>query len=107
MTDKTRLPRLAPADRSAWLLNVALAHARKVGYVNISRKSLAGAAGCSTGLITHRFGTMDDLREELMREAVKQKDLIVIAQGIAAKDAIAMRAPKALREEARQAFARQ
>lgn len=100
MTERKRLSRLDPLERRAELLDVALTLAKRRGYLNLTRDALADAAGCSQGLVTKRFGSMAKLRKEVMRAAVNLEVLEVIAQGIAAKDPVAMRAPAELKARA-------
>jgi len=100
MTERKRLPRLPPDERRAELLDVALNLAKRKGYLNLTRDGLALAAKCSQGLVTKRFGTMEKLRKEVMRAAVARGVLEVVAQGIAAKDPVAMRAPSELKAQA-------
>lgn len=100
MTERKRLSRLPPEERRAELLDVALKLAKRKGYLNLTRDGLAAAAKCSQGLVTKRFGAMDNLRREVMRAAVARGVLEVIAQGIAARDPVALRAPAELKAQA-------
>ena len=102
---KKRLGRLPPEERREKLLDVALSVAVKKGYLNLSRQNVAEAAKCSTGLITRRFGDMETLRREVMRAAIDREVLVVIAQGVAAKDKLAMKAPAELKARAAGALA--
>lgn len=96
MTNK----RLPPTERSAQLLDVALALAERHGLANIRRDQIAEAAGVSQGLVTERLGTMIEMRRAVMRAAVKRECLAVIAEGLATRDKYARRASPELRQRA-------
>lgn len=74
--------------------------AQKIGYQAVRRRHVAEAAGCSPALVSFYFGTMDNLRKEMMRDAVTRGDTAVVAQGLAAGDRIARRAPAELKQKA-------
>lgn len=97
MTTPNRLP---ASDRKQQILSTALHLAESHGYSNVTRQHVADALNLAPGLISHYFGTMESLRYALMQEAVRGEVLRVIAQGVVAKHAVAMRAPKVLRARA-------
>jgi AcrR family transcriptional regulator len=94
--------RSAPADRTRELLAVALELAATRGWRSITRDDIAVAAGVSPALVSARLGTMDALRRSVMRHAVVQRCVPVVAQGLAVKDRQAMRADETLRAAAAQ-----
>ena len=98
---------LKNADRTDQITGVALALAGKVpgGYKAVSRDAIAAAAGVSPALVSHRLGTMDNVRRAIMRAAIKAEDVKVIAQGLAIGDPHARKAPEALRQKAAQLIA--
>lgn len=79
------------------ILDAALAMAVRHTYQAMTRRHVALHMGASPSLISHYFGDMDGLRDEVMREAVARPHLQVLAQGIAARHPIAMRASAELR----------
>lgn len=97
--------RLDPKQRTQQILSAAVKVAKRNGYLNITREDVAAEAGCSIGLVTLRFQTMTQLKRAVIRHAVKEQVLEVIAQGIVAKDAHALRAPEELRKQAVAALA--
>ena len=99
--------RADPALRKEAILRVALDLASRDGYLKITRQQIAEAAGVSTGVINQRFGTMDSLRSDLMRRAVKMQCLPVIAQGLVSKNPHAMKAPIELKEKSLGVFSGQ
>lgn len=92
--------RLTPTDRQKQILDAALDQAQQLGFSRFTRRDVAQAVGVAGPLVTHYCGTMDQLREEVMRMAIRGKVLSVIAEGIVARDPIARKAPKKLRDEA-------
>lgn len=73
-------------------------------YLRITRDEIARKAGIPPTLIAYHIGTMATLRRDIMREAVRVGCLPVIAQGLAARDRHAMKAPKELQERALQSL---
>jgi AcrR family transcriptional regulator len=103
-TDNT--PNRLPAnDRRAQILDEALRCAEVYGYTNITRQMVADRLGLAPGLVSHYFGTMDDLRRDVMRHAIKRENLRVVAQGVIAGHPVAMRAPRDLKSRALAALA--
>lgn len=92
--------KLAPKDRKAQILGVAVKQAETDGYQNIERAKIAAAADISPGLVSKYFGTMSDLKRSVMRAAVRNGCLPVIAQGLALKDKQACKAPEELQRAA-------
>jgi AcrR family transcriptional regulator len=82
------------------ILAAALRVSVTVGYNRITRDDIALAAGCSPALVSEMFGTMTCMRRALMRAAVANAVLPVIAQGLALRDPHALRAPAELRAAA-------
>lgn len=85
----------------AWLLDAAMADAREHGYTNMNRERIARRAGCATGLVTTRLGTMAKLQREVMRAAVTRGDARIVLQGLAVRDRHALKAPPELQAAAR------
>lgn len=93
--------RRAPAAlRKEHLLKTAVELSVDKGYNNVTRDGIAEAAGVSFGLITKYFGTMKQLRREIMRAAIKQEIPEIIAQGLANGDDRAKKAPVELKAKA-------
>lgn len=97
--------KLEARERTAQILAAALKLAAKDGYGRITREAIAAAAGVSPGLVTHHMGTMEQLRRDVMREAVRAECLPVIAQGLVARDRHALKAPDPLQKKALASFA--
>jgi len=95
----TRL-RLDPKVRKAALLKVSLDLAAKHGIHHITRDMIALAGDVSPGLVSQYLGTMDALRKLVMREAVKQQVVPVVAQGIANRDRATLKVSDELKQKA-------
>lgn len=78
--------RMAPADRKASILDAALAAARKHGYNDFRLVHVAELAECSTGLVMSYYKTMAQVRRDVMRAAIRDELLPIIATGIVLKD---------------------
>lgn len=94
------MPRLKPKERHKLILNAAIQLAREKGFENLTRDSIAQAADVSHGLVTYYYNTMKQVRRAVMRAAVKQEILEIIAYGLATANPHALKAPSELRERA-------
>lgn len=93
-------------ERTAALLAAALQAALAHGWGKVTREQIAAQAGVSPALVSARLGTMDAMRRSVMRAAVRQRCLPVIAQGLVARNAHALAADAGLRQEAMEAACR-
>lgn len=82
------------------LTAVALKLAASSGWRTLTREKIAEKAGVSTGIVSYRFGTMNELRRTVMRAAIAQEVLPVVAEGLALGDRFAKAAPPELRQRA-------
>lgn len=88
--------RLLPKDRRAEILQSALKVATVAGYDKLTRAQVAAHANCAESLISAYFGTMCKFKRTIMRTAIKEKELTIIAQGLVAGDKYARKADKSL-----------
>ena len=88
----------------AEILDAALDVAERGHYLQITREDIASAAGVSPGLVAYYLGPMDRVRDAVMTEAVRVERLAVVAQGLSARDPIALEAPRVLRHQAARAL---
>jgi len=93
--------RVPAAMRKENILQVAVQLAAINGYDKITRDGVAEHAGVSMGLVTKYFGTMNQLRRDIMRAAIKREVPEIIAQGLVNGDARAKKAPDELKEKAK------
>lgn len=97
--------KLQARERVAQILKAALDLCSvEAVYYRVTRDQIAEKAGIPPTLITYHCGTMADLRRDIMREAVRVECLPVIAQGLAARDRHATKAPEDLRLRALQSL---
>lgn len=92
--------RMKPEVRREYILGVALDLAEVKHYLKITRFQLAEQCDISEGLVTHYFGTMTKLRRDIIRHAIKERRLPIIAQGLTSNDPHARKAPPELQREA-------
>jgi len=79
------------------LLRVALDVAERDGWANITHASVAAAAGVSAPLVVARLGTKTNLLRDVMRRAVSDRRVRVVAEGLARGNTQARKADEALR----------
>jgi TetR/AcrR family transcriptional regulator, transcriptional repressor of bet genes len=89
-----------PDERRELILRAALQVAEADNFSNVTRETVANKAEVSLSLVTHYFGSMDLLRDEIMQAAIDEPVLIVVAQGLACRHSIALGAPEALKQKA-------
>ena len=94
--------RLKPDDRRELILAAAIIMSVHPGYNyrTWTREEVADIANVAPGLINHYFTTMDNLRDETMRFAIRLCRADVVAQGLSVRDEIAMDAPDSLKKAA-------
>lgn len=93
--------RLKVDDRKELIMSAALAYSMSSSYASLTRERLAELAGVSTGLVSAYFGTMPQLRRSIMRAAIAQRRVRIVADGLAQRDPLAKKAPDDLQREAR------
>lgn len=98
------MKRQATKDRSAHVFKCAVKLMERHGYTRVSRSAIAESAECSPALVNVYFGTMGKLRAEVLRHAVRESNLTLLAQGIVARHRVALAAPAALKARAIQSL---
>lgn len=71
------------------ILEVAIELARELSYQKITREAIAERLNISTALITYYFGTVEGLKDAVMKKAVDDELLDIICQGLASHNKIA------------------
>lgn len=94
------MARMTPTDRKAAILESAIAAAQKNGFAQLRLAHIADHAQCSNALVVSHYGTMVQMRRAVMRAAVKRELLHIIAEGIATRDPVAMKATPELQRKA-------
>lgn len=90
--------------RKLAILAAAVAEAVQVGYQQVTREGIAQRADCAPGLVSFYFGTMVCMKRSIMSEAIRTRQLRIVAQGIADGHPKAKRVPDDLKREALQAL---
>lgn len=95
--------RKPPRERKEQILDAAILLARKQGYTHLTRLDIANVTGLSEGLVSKYFGTMPQMRRAILSAAIVRQDLVVIAQGLVAREAKVLKLPEATRRLAMEA----
>lgn len=85
--------RLLASDRKKQLLDAALFLAAKHGYMTVIAQMVADRAKCSRPLVVTHLGRKDKMQSTILAEAIKRRDLKVIAQGLAMGDRRCLKLP--------------
>jgi len=97
MTNKKRAK---PEVRKEEILLAAVPLAAIHGFNNVTRNMIADALGVAPTTVQYHFGTMPALRKEIVRRAVKSKNLKVMAQAIVAGHPAVAKLDAALKHDA-------
>jgi AcrR family transcriptional regulator len=100
MTKGAKRMRLDTDVRKAVILDAACRAARLHGFGGFKREHVAAEARCSTGLVSTHWSGMKHLRRSVMRRAVAERDIQLVAQGLAAREPAALAAPVDLKRAA-------
>lgn len=88
-------------DRDTRAMDAALALAKEGrSILAVTREAVAERAGVSVGTVSNVFGTMDEMRKEIVREGIRRKDAQVVGLGLALGDFNARNAPPELKQAA-------
>lgn len=82
------------------ILKAAMFVAERDGFNKITRKQIALKAGVSLGVVSQAFGTMVKLKRTVMRRAIKDEILSIIAVGLGMRDKTAMKATDEIKRKA-------
>lgn len=99
------MTRLAPDVRKQQIFDVAMNLSRKHGYTKVTKSMIANACGVTEPLINAHFGTMVNLRRDVVRRAIAEGDVTIVGQALVARDRHVSKAPPDLRERAVRAVA--
>lgn len=78
--------RLDPEDRRKQMLDAATLIAVNSHYTTVTREAIASAVGCTKPLITHYFGSMENLRRNILIRAIESENFTILQQAIINKD---------------------
>lgn len=91
---------LSRADRRAEILDAATALAERDCWNRLGQREVAAEARCSMSLIHRCFGSLQGLRDAVMAHAVASENTVLVLQGLALRDPVALAAPVELRRAA-------
>ena len=89
--------RMGPNTRRRAILAAATKLAMRHGYTNLTRESVAAEAKCSPATISVYYPVFNEVKRAVLRAAIVESNLTILAQGLAARDRAAMRAPEELK----------
>jgi len=92
--------RKKPEERKKELLQNAIELSIEHGYIYITREMLANYSNVSEALINNYFGTIDNLKSEIVLEAIKEEIPQIILQALVLNDPLAARITPKLRKKA-------
>lgn len=75
------------------ILNTALKLAETLGYQHVLKRHIAAKLRIATGTINSNWGTIEALRNEVVREAIRTSNPAVMLQAIAAHHPLTVRMP--------------
>ena len=92
--------RKKPEERKKELLQNAIELSIEHGYIYITREMLANYSDVSEALINNYFGTIDNLKSEIVLEAIKEEIPQIILQALVLNDPLATRITPKIRKKA-------
>lgn len=87
-------------NRNRTVLEAGVSLATAHGMQAVTRPRVAAESGLALGTVSNAFGSMDGLRDAVMRAAVEREILPVVAQGLAERYPAAMNAEPDLKTRA-------
>ena len=91
--------KIAAAKRKEQIILIAVQLAAKsTDYTKITRHDIASVGNFSVNLITHYF-TMAKLQREIIRRALREEIVEILAQGLVRRDKRVMKMPEPLKSK--------
>lgn len=105
-TTRAALDKRKVEERKRSILQAAIKVAeRQGGWSKMTREAVAREAQCADAAVSVHFGTMTEFKRTVMRHAIAEKNLSILAQGLAAGDKHAIKADSELKLKALQTLA--
>lgn len=82
------------------ILGTAMQLANLKGFGNVTRNDIADRAEVATGSVSYHYKTMKKLETAMVERAVETENLKILAQALARRHPVALKAPEALRVRA-------
>lgn len=89
-----------PKIRKLQILESAIKLSCQTGYQNITFQLVAEDLQVVPSFVVHYFKTIKNLKNKILREAIRKENYLIIAQGISCKDPIMKNIPNKLKQEA-------
>ena len=86
--------------RKEEILLAAVRVAEREGYMVMKRNDVSDEAGCATGSVHRYFVTIEELRERVLEYGVDNRNLAILAQGLAMRHPYTANAPIHTRKSA-------
>lgn len=96
---KSESKRKDSKTRKMQIISAALIEAKANGFTSLTRRSIASRCGVTEPLVNHYLGTLPQLKRVVMRAAVNQEILEIVAEGLAIRNPHAMKASKELKQK--------
>lgn len=100
ITPTPRATRTDPDERRAAILDAAIEVAQANGWLTMTRRAVAQAAGIAEPTVSRYWPTIAVLRDAVMREAVARDIPALVAQGLVVKHPYTRRLSAEARREA-------
>lgn len=91
--------RIDPDERKQQILDAAIKLAKQVGYHSITRDGVAQELGISHGLINNYFNTIEQLKKEVIKKAIEEQILEIIAQALGMGDKQILKISKDIKDK--------
>ena len=85
------------------ILDAAIALALLIPYSQMTREEIATQSKVSPALVSHYLGDMDNIRHEILKEAIVREIPVIIAHGLTLKEPAALAVPDWLKAKAGEA----
>jgi AcrR family transcriptional regulator len=92
--------RMEAGDRKTQLLTAAIRLANENGWFKLTHVQVATATGTARSLVNAYFGNKAALKDAVMVEAVKNRNIAIVAEGLVYRNSVALAAPASLRKQA-------
>lgn len=100
-TERPKQTRRSPEERIKQMLQAGYKIADQEGLAELNRVKLGAACGVTDGLVSRYFGNAQGMFNAVIGEAVKQKNLIVLADAVEMGMATEELVPPALLKKAK------
>jgi len=94
------MTRMSAKQRKEQFIKTGLDLAARGHYLTVRGQNVTDKVGVSTGLLQNYFATLLHFRKAIVRKAIKDGQLQVIAQAMGARDPLVKRCPEHLKRAA-------